>query len=47
MQLSQKLKSTTRQDMNLMIDGRMSSTVDSLLLLFLDLEKVLDEIENK
>ena len=28
-----------------MVEGRMPSTVDSLLLLFLDLQKVLDELE--
>ncbi len=47
MQLSQKLKTITRQDMNLMIEGKMPSTVDSLLLLFLDLEKAIDEIKDK
>ena len=31
--------------MNLMKNGKMPSTVDSLLLLFLDLEKVLDELK--
>lgn len=45
MQLSQKLKKVTRQDMNLMKNGKMPSTVDGLLLLFLDLEKVLDELK--
>jgi len=45
MQLSQKLKTITRQEMSHMVEGRMPSTVDSLLLLFLDLQKVLDELE--
>ena len=38
MQLSQKLKTITRQEMSHMVEGRMPSTVDSLLLL-LDLQK--------
>ncbi len=46
-QLSRNLNAITREDMRLMQDGRMQSTVDSLLLLGLDLEKVIDEIETK
>lgn len=46
-QLSRKLNSVTRQEMRLMTDGHMPTTVDSLLLLFLDLEKVIDEVEDK
>ncbi len=46
-QLSRKLSSITRNDMQLMQEDRMPSTVDSLMLLYLDLEKVIDEIESK
>ena len=46
-QLSRNINVITREDMRSMQDGRMQSTVDSLLLLGLDLEKVIDEIESK
>ena len=46
-QLSRMLNSITRQEMRLMVDNKMPSTVDSLMLLFLDLEKIIDEIEER
>ena len=43
--LANKLASIDRRTMDLIKDGTMSSTSDSLMLLAIDLEKMIEEIE--
>lgn len=45
-ELIKRLNSIERKTMNLMKDGSMSATVDNLILLGIDLEKIIEEIEN-
>jgi hypothetical protein len=46
-ELARKLSSVDRKTMSLLQDGTMHSTLDSLMLLAIDLEKVIEEIEEK